>query len=164
MIVVILLLLSCGLALFLLVHRGVKGPGKTLDELIVPIEDLLKRGYDGGILLIDISHTDYFIQLRKYIARPGNYGIEVCFPNSDWSRHFFRKLEKLCKREGIKYEITEKTHISPVEFLCIDFGKDSHAAHEFVKKIILEIFGMDNKVTLFVKLENATIENKLIGR
>ncbi len=161
---VVIFLLSCGLGLFFLINKGLKGPARTLDELIVPIQDLLKRGYDGGLLFIYIPHTKYFIQLRKYVTGPGSYGIELCFPDCDWSRHLFGKLEEICKQERIKYEITEKTRISPVEFLCIDFGKDSNVAHEFVKKIILEVFGMDNKVKLFAKLQNATIEDKLIDR
>ncbi len=164
MIVVIVLLLFCGLGIFLLVYKGLKGPAKTLVELIVPIQDLLRRGFDGGILLIDVANTDYFIQLRKYIVAPGNYGIELCFPNSEWSYHFFQKLRRTCDDEKIKYSITGKTDGNPIDFLCIDFGKDTNSAYEFIKKIILEIFRMDNKVKLFVRLENAAVDDRLVDK
>jgi len=164
MMIIIALLLLCALGIVLLVYKGMKGPSRTLEDLIVPIQDLLRRGYDGGILLIDVAHKKYFLQLRKYIVGAGNYGIELCFPNSDWSHDVFQKLREICNREKIEYVITEKNDTSPIEFLCIDFGKDSYAAHEFIKRIILELFGMDNNVKLFVRLENATVEDRLIDR
>ena len=129
-----------------------------------PISDLLNRGYNGAFLIIDISHTKYFLQLRKYINAPGEYGIELCFPNANWSNKFIQKLTELCNHEEIKYSITKENDKESLEFLCIDFDKDSHVAYKFVRRILLEIFKVDEAVKLFVRLENATTEDNLIDK
>lgn len=148
----------------LLILRGVKGPAKTLETIERPISDLLKRGYDGGFLLIDIARTKHFLQLRKYINKPDEYGIELCFPNASWSIGYFQQLKELCGHEKIKYSITEKEDSESMEFLCIDFGKDAHNSYKFVKRILIEIFKVDMNVKLFVRLENAAIEDILINK
>ena len=52
----------------------------------------------------------------------------------------------------------------PLEFLYIDFAKDISKAHKCVKLILLEVLGVGKYSKLFVRLENATIEDKLIDR
>jgi hypothetical protein len=156
-----LVVLAC---LGILVLRGMKGPAHSLESLERPIKDLLKRGYDGGFLVIDISRSKYFIQLRKYINTPGDYGIELCFPNAKWSSQFFDKLIAFCIKEGIEYSIAKESANGSLEFLYIDFDKDSNRAHNYVKKILQEIFELDVNTKLFIRLENATLEDELIDR
>ena len=60
------------ISISLLILRGVKGPAYTLDSIEHPIKGLLKQGYDGGFLIINISYSKKFIQLRKYINSPGD--------------------------------------------------------------------------------------------
>lgn len=159
--IVILVIIIC---VVLLALRGIKGPAHTLETLARPIKDLLNRGYDGAFLIIDISSSKNFLQLRKYISAPGDYGIKLCFPNAKWSTQLFIKLREFCDRSGIKYTIAEEKANNPLEFLYIDFAKDFFEAHTYVKNILLEVFGVDKNVKLFVRLENATIEDKLIDR
>ncbi len=147
---------------FLLIWRGVKGPSHTLKTIGGPISDLLKRGYNDGFLIIDISHSKYFLQLRKYIHSRGNYGIELHFPNVEWSERLFKKLTSFCKRAGIQYTIAEEKADIPIEFLHIDFEKDVFRAHNTIKNIILKVFKLDESVKLFVRLENATVDDELI--
>jgi len=152
------------IGIVLLILRGVKGPAKTLETIERPIFDLLKRGYDGGFLLIDIARSKHFLQLRKYINKPDEYGIELCFPNASWSSGYFQKLKELCEHEKIKYTIADKEDSESIEFLCIDFGKDAHASYKFVKKIMIDMFKVDKDAKLFVRLENAAIDDILINK
>lgn len=148
----------------LLILRGIKGPAKTLETIEKPIADLLKRGYDGGFLIIDIARTKHFLQLRKYINKPNEYGIELCFPNTNWSTNYFHQLIDLCRHEKIEHSITKKDGKQSIEFLCIDFAKDAHTAYTFVKRILIEILQVDVAGKFFVRLENATIEDVLIDK
>jgi len=145
-------------------RRASKGPAHSIESIESPIQGQLKQGYDGGFLIINISRSKNFLQLRKYINAPGDFGIELCFPNAKWSSQFFEKLKNLCIKSIIDYSITKEDPSGPLEFLYIDFGKDAHKAHEHVKKILLEIFELDENAKLFARLENATIEDKLIDR
>ena len=140
-----------------------KGPVHSLNTLERPIKDLLKRGYDGGFLIIDISYSRKFLQLRKYIKSPGDYGIELAFPRAKWTVLTFDKLEKLCMESNFQYSIVKEVVNGPLEFLYIDFGRDFSKAHQVVTKILLEVFDVNSDVKLFVRLENATIEDELIS-
>ena len=157
-------LLVIVICVVLLVLRGIKGPAHTLETIERPIKDLLSRGYDGAFLTIDISSSKYFLQLRKYIKAPGDYGIKLCFPNAKWSNKFFNKLIAFCDRRVVEYTITKENTNEPLEFLLIDFVKDIEKAHKCVKEILLDIFEVDKHIILFVRLENATTEDKLIDR
>jgi len=160
-IIVILIVSFCT---YFLILRGMKGPAKTLEMLNKPIHDLLKRGYNGAYLMIDVSGMNYFLQLRKYIRIPGDYGIELCFPNAEWSSNFFKKLIELSEKEEVESSITEKNNDESLEFLCIDFKRDGDKAFQFVKRVLLQVFEVDKNVRLFVRLENATTEDKLIDK
>lgn len=157
-------LLVIVICVVLLVLRGIKGPAHTLETLERPIKDLLNRGYEGAFLTIDVSRSKYFLQLRKYINAPGDYGIKLCFPNAEWSAQLFKKLVVFCDRKGIKPTIEKENGNRSLEFLHIDFNKDIYEAHKYVKEILLEVFELNKNVKIFVRLENATVDDKLIDR
>jgi hypothetical protein len=152
------------LCVVLLVRRGVKGPARTIETIKQPIKDLLQRGFDGGFLIIDVSSSKYFLQLRKYINEPGDYGIELSFPIAKWSLNLSDKLTEFCNRCGIAYNLEKDENKGSLDFLYIDFGKDYKKAHEYVSRILLEVFDINPDAKLFVRLENATVEDKLIDR
>ena len=159
-----LILLVFIICVVLLVLRATKGPTHTLETIDRPIKDLLNRGYDGSFLIVNIYRSKNFLQLRKYINAPDDYGIKLCFPNAKWSAQLFIKLKEFCDQNGIKYTIAEEKANKPLEFLYIDFAKEFFEAHKYVKNILLEVFGVNKNVKLFVRLENATIDDKLINR
>lgn len=148
----------------LFIKRGMRGPTHTIESISRAIRDLLKRGFDCGFLIISISGTKNFIQLRKYITSSGNFGIKLFFPNANWSADYYEKLKTKCINEKMKYSIVKKEQDNELEFIKVDFKKDSNNAHEFVKEVILEIFEVSDTVKLYVKLENATTEDILIDR
>jgi len=146
----------------LLVRKGMKGPAHTIETIKQPIKDLLQRGFDGGFLIIDVSSSKYFLQLRKYINKPGDYGIELSFPIAKWSLNLFDELIEFCNRYGIAYNLEKSKNKDSLDFLYIDFGKEYKKAHKYVSRILLDVFKINPEVKLFVRLENATVEDKLI--
>jgi hypothetical protein len=52
------------------------------------LEMLLKRGYDGGFAIVTEQGIDRFLQFRKYIRAPGDFGIHMHFPRTTWSELF----------------------------------------------------------------------------
>lgn len=155
----IILILCVGL----LIYRAAKGPAYTLNSIDGPINGLLKQGYDGGFLIINISYSKKFIQFRKYINSPGEYGLSLDFPNARWSSALYEKVKSYCERNSVEYKtISRHDEGRKMEFLCVDFKRDINMAHEFLKGILCESFGVDGNVKLFARLENATIEDRLI--
>ena len=160
MIWAITLLVLIGLAL--VIWRAAKGPVHTSRTLDVPIQDLLRRGYNNGFLIINVHHTKHFLQLKKYIYKQGDYGIKLSFPNAKWSENLFVKLKNFCKDSAIDYSIGKEAAEEPLEFLHIDFGKDVAKAHSTVVNILLNVFELDDDTKLFVRLENASVDDELI--
>ena len=150
--------------LALMVWRASKGPSLNLETIQWAINGLLRQGYNGGFLIINIGYSKKFLQLRKYIYAPGNYGIELAFPNAKWSEQLFPKFADFCKQSGIIYSVVIEPAVEPLEFLRIDFGKDVAKAREIIKGIILKVFELDESVHLFARLENASIKDELIDR
>jgi hypothetical protein len=147
--------------IFLFILRAGKGPARSLEELHKPIDELLKRGFDGGFLLINISYSKKFIQLRKYINSDDSFGIELVFPKAKWSSRFFDKIKNFCKDNDIHYLIRREKAKHTLNFLYVDFGNDSKRAYEIVKKILLDVFEIKENTKLFLRLENATLEKTL---
>ncbi len=138
-----------------------KGMPYNLDSIERPLADLLKRGYDGGLLFIDIGLSGRrFLQLRKYIHAPGDYGIELGFPRASWSRELFPQVEAFCSKSGIKYRIQRN---NGMDFLHVDFGRDLALAYRCIRRMLVDIFGVQERTKLFAKLENASAEDELIS-
>ena len=72
-------------AIGLVLRRAVKGPARTVHTLGRSLRGLLRQGYDGGYLIIDVTSSERFLQFAKYINAPGDYGIYLGFPRGPWS-------------------------------------------------------------------------------
>ena len=146
--------------LILAVWRGTKGPVYHIDGLIKPISALLKRGYDCGFLIISIGYSGRrFLQLRKYIHGPGNYGIQLAFPNANWAQPYFESVHAICKTRHLKGVVAND---GTLDFLYVDFTRDAIEAYKCVKAILEQTFDVGKDTKLFVRLENAAVEDKLI--
>jgi len=147
--------------MLLFILRAGKGPARSLEDLHKPIDELLKRGFDGGFLLINISYSKKFIQLRKYINSNNNFGIELVFPKAKWSLKFFDKIKSFCRDNNIHYLIRKEKAKHTLDFLYVDFGNDSKRAYDIVKRILLDVFEIKETTKLFLRLENASLEETL---
>lgn len=88
----------------------------------------------------------------------------LAFPHAQWSEQLFPKLISFCRSSGIAFSIEVEKAKEPLEFLHIDFGKDVTKACTIIKDIILTVFEMNEDITLFARLENASIKDELIDR
>lgn len=141
-----------------------RGAPYTTETIHAAIASLLKRGLDGGFLIIRISLSSRFIQFRKYIRSPGDYGIEFSFPKAQWSRDYFGQVAALCDFRLQEYVIKEELYESSMTFLYADFGKDDKAATEFAKAVLMDVFEVTSLQSLFCELGNASVEDVLVDR
>ena len=88
------------------------------------MSSLLRRGYDGGFLTINISFSPRFVQLRKYIRAPGDYGIELAFPNARWAEPYFEQVVDVCRRRSLAYSIEKEDAEGALQFLYVNFERD----------------------------------------
>jgi hypothetical protein len=138
---------------------GVSRPLSTLDR---PIRALLRRGYDGGFIVIKRYRKTPFVQLRKYIRCPGDYGIELSFPMVDWSMRYVPAVEQLCDAQNLGH--TKESHRGAMPFLYVDFGHDVENAHSFVVRVLTDVFGWSEDTKCFALLEHGDPRDVLIDR
>lgn len=149
-------------AAVLVFRRLSKGVRRSATELRRPIADLLKRGYDGGILIIQHTRSEIFLQFRKYIRSRGDYGIELGFPRAKWSEEYFSRLSDYCDDHGIDYILDPSEQAGPIQFLHVDFGQDYDRAYWFTKNVLRDIFNLSSEATYYVHLNNASPRDELI--
>lgn len=126
-----------------------------LPDLPLFINHLLKAGMNNGYLVITESNTKRFVQLSKYIDK-ATFGIELAFPKAEWSLQFYPSFLDLLKKKDIEYTIIEKLDNEDLEFIKIDFRKDSEKAFDLVKDIFIDVFECDDGLKLFLKLHNVS--------
>ena len=114
---------------------------------------LLKRGYDTGVLRLEVQVGDRpFIQFRKHISAPGVCGIEFGFPNAAWSRTTFPVMQEVVEKAGFAYEVRPTDSDQTTAFLCVDLGRDVDKADLLARTALEKGLGVsaDTAVTGFL--------------
>ena len=105
------------------------------------LDVLLRRGYDGGYLILTDLATDRFTQFRKYVYPHGQFGLTTHFPRVDWTEQFYSGVQDVLRHMRIPFQ--RKIMEEGIETIEADFGKDLDAATEFGTRIFTEVFGLD---------------------
>jgi len=137
--------------------RLLKGRRYSISELSIAIDALLKRGFNGGFLVIKRWSNPEFLQLRKYIKDPSDYGIELCFPRANWSVAYFDSVSRYCDSNNFEYRSEIWNDQDGMEFLVVDFGQDVRGASGFVVEIFREVFSVDEQESFRIRLGNSSI-------
>lgn len=141
--------------------RGLRQPIETLRD---PIEQLLRRGYNSGVLRINVPFSRKFVRLRKYIRAPGVFGVELVYPRSKWSSRYIDSVQRYCVENRIRHDVFAGNQANPPELLVADFGGDLDLAYECVSHILLGVFAAKRRRGCLVCLNNAAVGDTLVDR
>ena len=134
----------------------------TLDDIKFWIESLLRRGREGGIVIITDIPSGKFVQFKKYIRRKGDYGLRMDFPKAPWSLPHYDAIGNALHRNAISFSI-EPTDDEPVtEFLWVDFHQDTTLAMTAVKVILFDVFGLPHDRRFRLQGEDFSYKDELI--
>jgi len=137
-------------------HKHVTFPG-----IRVLLQALLKRGYDGGVLIIEDMKSEKFVQFAKYIKEKGTIGLESSFPQAPWSAQYYEKVKEFLRSEGIPF-VVQRVDTSPVtEFIDIDCRTDIDLALRLVEGIFHNVFQI-REPSFKVRGENISALDQLI--
>ena len=78
---------------------------------------------------------------------------------TEWSSPFFPKLIKLCESISVEFCIDKS---SDIEFLNVDFEKDTETANHLLYRILTDLFDIDKSSPVAVIMHHATNEDVLI--
>jgi hypothetical protein len=134
----------------------------TAADLKQKADLLLRRGHDGGFMVISERRSGRFVQLRKYVHRKGEFGLELGFPNAPWSATYYDRVLKLIEDDAIPV-VVQPTNDAPVtEFLLADFGRDTERLASIVSRIFYEIFDTPKDRRFRVKAEGIDAKDVLV--
>lgn len=160
----VMCLLLVGLAVICIASRyAARGKSYSFEKLAVVLDALRDRGFANGFLVVECrSKRELFLQFEKYILAKGEYGIELAFPLSHAMKKYEASLVEVCRSEGLRIRRLSGSGAKPLDFLCVDFGRNTGLASAFAKSVFVTIFGCSLNTKLGVLLENASLENRIV--
>ena len=102
----------------------------------------LKRGYEGATVILTDRKSGRFIQFRKYINAPAEFGMEMHFPRAEWSQPFYRGVQDVLQRHKVEFARVPLTDAPIVEVIHADFGRNADIAAQVTCDIVREVFGL----------------------
>ncbi len=159
---VIVILIVVGAVLYVLARRPYCHKNVMLSDIRVYLEALLKRGYEGGFIVISEVGSKRFIQFEKYIRGKGNIGLQLSFPRAHWSDSYFQALKSVLAGQNIRFEIQRVDADSVAEFLEVDCHSDLGLAVRLVDIIARQVFQMKDAALFEIRFTNVSARDELI--
>lgn len=167
-VILILLIIALGVAVVWRIglrpyrHRGVYP-----DRIELFLQTLLKRGFDGGVLVFEVmerSKTRRFIQFAKRITAPGVIGIEFGFPNAPWSRQYFEPMCNSLASAGFSVRVTQTGRDDTSAFLTVNLGSDLSAAVRLVDVALKQVLRVTESARIDALLTHVSPRDELVDR
>lgn len=114
------------------------------------LQMLLRRGYNGAFAVVTDRPSGRFVQFRKYISAPGDVGLEMHFPRTEWSEAYYLAVQTTLRNHGVSFERVALHTAPTVEVIQADFGRDDTLAARVTSEIMLAVFKLP---TLSVELK-----------
>jgi hypothetical protein len=141
-------------------HREV-----SLADLEGFFEVLLRRGGNGGFMMIEIPRTSLFVQFSKYILNGGLIGLQFDFPLAPWSEMYYEPLKQELQEGGLHYTVEPGREGGGVrEFLTVDIGQDVRAAAGIARTVSTKVFRLREDLTVTVWFSNVSPREETITR
>ena len=114
----------------------------SLEELPEVLGFALRSCFNDGFVVIEAEGTELFVQFKKYILRDGTYGLELGFPDAEWSTVFAPKLRQALETAGIAFREQPEQVGLVRSFILVDCQQSIDLANRVTRLCFLEIFGL----------------------
>jgi hypothetical protein len=139
-------LLVAAIAICVVLIPASRGGSRAADTLEPALDQLLNLDDATSFLVIKPRFAPHiFLQYAMYpeSRTAKGFGVQIVFPQAEWSKEFFPKVVTKASKEGIRYEIIDDDG-GGLRFAMVRFGKDVRSAAEFGRSILIDIFGFDS--------------------
>lgn len=144
---VLIIVLSVG---FLIL--ATRGAPRRVDEIAPALEQLLRSSLENPIITIRPKFVpNTFLQFSRYPVDSSSYGIELAFPQAQWSESYFPKVVTLASKSGEEYEIVEDEKHG-LRFVFVKFGASTKRAARFAENVLTEVLGFPDTYRFRVRM------------
>jgi len=134
----------------------------TSENFSLLLDVLLKRGFDGGTLVLSQNKSDKFLQFRKYILVEGSLGIKMDFPKADWSSEYFDLLREYLTINNISYEEIKAINENELDFIIVNLKEDICFSSELSCYVFETIMKNDKETLYTASYENVSPWDEVI--
>lgn len=103
---------------------------------------LLRSGLHAAWFRVGHKGAKQQLTFEKYIRAPGDYGIELVFPNDKWAVHVFSELLAYCDLHDFAYRIETEGGKRPQEVLRVGCERHMPAAVTLADGLWTEVLGL----------------------
>ena len=122
--------------------------GIGLADVRGSLQTLLRRGYDLGFVVFDVTGNERFVEFSKYMQDSSHIGLTLDFPKASWSEPSYDQVKSLLESRKIPY-VVEDTPDGPVkEFIQVDIGQNLDLGADLTREIFVGIFQVSPDVRL----------------
>ncbi len=139
-------------------HKHRRVPLADLERFF---DALLKRGFNGGFMVIEVPKTSVFIQFSKYILKKGHVGLQLDFPLVPWSEKYRESLRHELSKAGFDFRLTAGS--DGTEFVTVDLGQNIGRCVAVAKLVLQCVFGLAQDQKVNVYFENISPRQEAIG-
>ena len=145
----------------------VRSRRKQFDSLTLPdvrnwIEILLKRGRDGGFIIITDIPSGKFVQIKKYVRRTGDYGLRMDFPKAPWSLAHYDAVSDVLQKDAVSFSALPTDDDPVTEVIVVDFHRDTGLALAVVERILFDVFGLPRDRRFRLRGEDISYKDEVI--
>jgi hypothetical protein len=109
------------------------------------LENCLKYGHEGAIVILDGNRSNSFVQFKKYCGPDGEIGLDAVIPLRGGRRDMREDLNELKRYFNLKAE--EVISEYGLRFMFLDMGGDVDFWREALPPL-MKILGFDEKETM----------------
>jgi hypothetical protein len=117
-----------------------------VDQLPKVLEFALQSCLNDGTIVIENRRFEHFVQFKKYIQRDRKFGLELGFPNADWSTKHSQKLRNFLTTNNIPFREKSENVGQVNSFTLVDCGQDINLAVRLARLCFLDVFGLASDV------------------
>jgi hypothetical protein len=137
-------------------HRGIKE-----DNLPAFIADLLRRGWDGGRMVVVAEGTEDQIIVKKTVSEEGRIFLHVVF-DGDGRPMAMADFERMLEQEGIHVHVGESSLLYHPDRVSVDCGETLETAIRVIRSVFHEAFGLQEGISYRLWARKIHWQDKII--
>ena len=144
------ILLLCVVSVWL--YTASRGASLKVENIEIVLNHFLQPRYRDSFLTIRPKYSPYkFLQFSIYGDANDPLGLEMAFPDSDWSHEYVPILVSYASEHGVEYQVSAR-HASDTCFVFFRFGKSVRDAADFSRHVLSDVFEFDTGYTFRVRI------------
>lgn len=160
--IIILTILFVVIVLWKRGKKPYKHIGVSQDDLKRFLETLLFRGYDNGVMYVQMPNK-IKLEFSKYVNEKNLASIQFSFPLAEWSKSYYDRFKAVLIENDVKFKVRKIQKEEALELLLVDFKQDIEFGQKLARLVFRDLFGLKDGDNVDIYFENVSARDEKIG-